>query len=106
MGLVARCETQCVAACCGINAYDFDPIHVASFLIMYEGKPRPEDLAALASQLRDLRENFGSQAARSESCTIDGLNQIFTPQQIDALVSEIEASIATTLELINLRVAT
>jgi hypothetical protein len=38
-GLFARCQTLCVAQCCGIDAYDLSLIHIASFRLLYRGAP-------------------------------------------------------------------
>jgi hypothetical protein len=29
--LVKYCEKACVAECCGIDAFDFSPLHIASY---------------------------------------------------------------------------
>lgn len=36
--LVRYCEKNCVADCCGIDAFDFSPLHVASYLSAYSGE--------------------------------------------------------------------
>lgn len=30
-----RCETVCVQACCGADAYDISPLHIASILLLF-----------------------------------------------------------------------
>jgi hypothetical protein len=42
--LVRYCEKNCVAGCCGIDAFDFSPLHVASFLSAYTGRISPSDI--------------------------------------------------------------
>ncbi len=35
--LLRRCEVLCVAACCGIDAFDVSPLHVTSLLVAWGG---------------------------------------------------------------------
>jgi hypothetical protein len=99
LNVVGRCQTICVAECCGIDAYDFSPIHIASSLLMWEGKPNPERVAKLRSQLDALRANYGRAAAISSGVTIDDMNHLFSAAEVEALVDEIAANLEIALQL-------
>ena len=49
--LVARCQTMCVAECCGVDAYDFSPVHIASYITMYRGQPDASEIRTLRGQI-------------------------------------------------------
>jgi hypothetical protein len=99
LNLVSRCQTICVAECCGIDAFDFSPIHIASYLLMWEGKPNPNTVAKLRSQLASLKANYGSSCASASGVTIYDMNQGFTGAEIDALVDEITGNLDVALRL-------
>lgn len=93
--LVERCQTRCVAECCGIDAYDFNPIHIASYLILTRGSPDPAEVAQLQTQLASLRANYGSSGV-----TFDDLNQIFSGTEIDSFVQLLLTNIDRALAMI------
>jgi hypothetical protein len=97
--LLSRCETLCVAGCCGRDAYDFSPIHIASFLSMWSVTPDPKVVAALREQIATLRTNYGSGGASGSEVVIDEMNQCFTAEEIDTLTGEIAANLAVALDL-------
>ena len=99
LNLVSRCQTVCVAECCGIDAYDFSPVHIASYLIMWEGKPSKLNLVKLRTQLEALKSNYGSKGASSNGITIDDMNQGFSGIEIDNLVDEITENLEIALKI-------
>jgi hypothetical protein len=99
LNLVDRCQTICVAECCGIGAYDFSPVHIASSLLIWEGKPSPERVAKLRSQLDALKANYGNAVASSSGITIDDMNQSFSAAEVEALVGEIAMNLDIALRL-------
>lgn len=58
-------EVNCVPACCGLDAYDFDPIY-ASHAIASQGeafvRSATEELEVFITQIRDLPEDWGVQS--------------------------------------------
>ena len=98
--LIDRCQTVCVAECCGIDAYDFSPIHIASFLIMWRGKPDTSEIHKLRGQIEALRENYGSTGASGNGLIIEEMNQSLTPEQVDAMANELLANMEVALNLI------
>jgi hypothetical protein len=97
--LIARCQTMCVAECCGVNAYDFSPIQIASYLAMYQGEPDLAAVRVLRGQIAALRANYGGAAASERGATIEEMNQNFTAEQIDALANELLANLDVALIL-------
>jgi len=98
--LFARCVTQCVAECCGIDAYDFNPIHVASYLLMYRGEPDPHEIDQIRAQLDSLKSNYGSAGASGHGATFQDLNQGLDGSEVDALVDHLLSALDTALSLI------
>jgi hypothetical protein len=98
--LIKRCQTVCVAECCGIDAYDFSPIHIASSLIMWRGKPDASEIQKLRGQIEVLRENYGSTGASDHGVIISEMNQSFTPEQVDAMANELLVNLAVALNII------
>ena len=99
LNLVSRCQTMCVAECCGIDAYDFSPVHIASYLLMWQGKVDQSSLAKLRGQLGALKANYGSSGASAQGVTLDEMNHSFTGPQIDRLVDEIKANLDLALRI-------
>ena len=98
--ILARCETICVAECCGIDAYDFSPIQIASGLTMYRGTPSPADIRKVRAQIAALKANYGTLGASASGATLEELNQSFTAEQIDELTDELSANLDVALNLI------
>jgi hypothetical protein len=98
--LVNRCQTICVSECCGIDAYDFSPIHIASYLLMWEGRPNSTEITRIRNQLEALKANYGTSGAIAPGVTFEDLNQIFSANEIDSLVDEILANLDVALQLI------
>jgi hypothetical protein len=93
--LVSRCQTICVSECCGVEAYDFSPIQIASFLTLWRGLPDANEVETIRSQLTTLEKRAGS-----NGLTIEEMNQTFTTKQVHELVGEITANIEVALDLI------
>ena len=98
--LITRCQTICVAECCGVDAYDFSPVQIASYLTMWRGAPDPEEIARLQEQVAMLRANYGIGGKSDSGITIDEMNQSFTAEEIDALTAEIVANLEVALDLV------
>lgn len=100
--LFARCQTICVAECCGIDAYDFSPIHMASYLTMYGGKIDPSGLKTLIGQIEALKANYGSGQASEGGATFDDLNASLTAAAVDSLADELLANLAVAVKLVEI----
>lgn len=100
LNLVSRCQAICMPECCGIDAYDFSPIHIASYLTMYRGEIDKNEIAELKNQLQALKANYGSSRASGNGVTVDEMNQVFKGEEIDFLVNEILANINVAIQLV------
>ena len=98
--LITRCQTICVAECCGLDAYDFSPIQIASYLTMYRGKVDYSEVEKLRSQLGALRANYGVGGASGSGVTVEEMNQIFSAEEIEGLAREMLANLDVALSLI------
>lgn len=98
--LVARCQAICEAECCGIDAFDFSPIQIASYLTMYRGHPDASEIAVLRDQIQVLRAEHGLSAARESGTVVDDLNQMLTAERIEALADELLANLEVALRII------
>jgi hypothetical protein len=100
LNLVTRCQTICEAECCGIHAYDFSPIHIASYLIMYRGKIDKGEITDLKNQLEALKANYGSKGASGNGVTLDEMNQVFSGDEVDSFAEEILQNINVAIHLV------
>ena len=98
--LIGRCQTICVAGCCGIDAYDFSPIQIASYLTMWRGSPDEKEIKTIRNQISDIKANYGNAGGSSLGVTIEEMNQIFTAEEIDLFTGEISANLEIALKLI------
>ena len=98
--LFDRCMTFCVAECCGIDAYDFSPIHIASYLLMHRGAPDVQEIAMLREQLAALKGDYGPTGAVAQGVSLDDANQGLTASEVAELVDEISANLEIAVETI------
>jgi hypothetical protein len=98
--LIARCQTICLAECCGIDAYDLSPIQIASHLTMYRGKPDASEVRTLHGQIDALRANYGLAGASGRGVTLEEMNQSFTAEQVEVMTNELSANLDAALSLI------
>lgn len=89
--LVAHCETDCDHGTCGLQAFDFSPIHLASFLKRdHEAfQDTPKRFAAdLCAELRVLEARHGRDSA-TPGVAIRDLGEQLDGDQVSDLVAEI-----------------
>ncbi len=96
--LVGRCQTLCIAECCGLDAYDFSPVQVASYLTMHKGAPDAYEIERIRAQLEALKAEFGTGGTGNRT-TIEEMNQHFQPEDVDALVDEILFNLDVAVQL-------
>jgi pyruvate/oxaloacetate carboxyltransferase len=95
--LIGRCQTICESECCGIDAYDFSPIQIASYLTMYTGGVEEPEIEKIKTQLNEL-----SKVTKEKSITIEDMNQIFSPSDLNSLIDEINQNLTVAINLIEL----
>lgn len=103
-GLIRYCEKDCVAACCGISAFVFSPLHVASYLCSYTGQITAADLAVWEAEIAKFERETAALPPTTEGyvCVIESMNQYFTREDLAALVAELRHSLAAAPELLAL----
>lgn len=100
LGLVKHCETLCEAACCGVDAFEFSPIHIASFLIRYTGQIESEELDKVLSQLQNLDLEAERLTKDGGMTSIEVMNQIFTGPALFTLSAMIRDSLIKAVQLV------
>jgi Family of unknown function (DUF6331) len=97
--LIDYCEKLCVADCCGIDAYDFSPIHIASHLIRARRYADSKEVDIVLAQLRAFRQEHGSTNFANAGISIERMNHSFSAEEVDVFVDEIVANIAVAVQL-------
>ena len=94
-GLVNACQKACVVACCGIEAYDFSPLHIASYLSAFSGSISEEEIANLDSEIDELisKSSALTPDAQGTVCSIKGMNQYFSEEQLVDLADQLKRGI-------------
>ena len=94
--LVMACQTLCVAECCGIHAFDFSPLHMASHLAWHTGAIDASDLALLERQVDLVVERAVALPADEHGwvCSIEGMNQAFTLESLQHFAGQLKSALA------------
>ncbi|MEP2890937.1 DUF6331 family protein [Tateyamaria sp.] len=100
LGMIQNCATLCEPDCCGIDAYDFSPFHIASFLLRYTGCIDQVELEDIRNQLAVMEVNYGTAGAIQEGCTLIEMNWICSGHDISNLIRNIESALNRACELI------
>lgn len=98
--LVDKCQTICVPECCGLDAYDFSPIHIASFLILWRGDVDEAELSKLREQIQSLRNDYGLEGKVACGVQIEQLNQSLLGAEVDRLADTLLRNIDAAIEII------
>ena len=101
--LVMACETICVAECCGIDAFDFSPLHVASAAVRHTGDI---DDSKIRGHLLDLGEWLAivrdtppdDQGIR---CYMPRMNHGFTAESAESFAKEMSSAIACAKDVLD-----
>lgn len=93
--LVKYCEKNCVAECCGIDAFDFSPLHVASYISSYSGGVSESDIAEWELELEKALQLIANLSPNANGwiCSIKDINQYFTWDAFNSFVDELRHSI-------------
>jgi Family of unknown function (DUF6331) len=91
---------MCVAECCGIDAYDFSPIQIASYITMWQGLPDEKEITTIRNQLAAIKANYGSAGGSSSGVTIEEMNHAFAAAEIDVFTDEISENLEIALKLV------
>jgi hypothetical protein len=102
--LIKYCEKSCVAECCGRYAFDFSPLHIASYLSAYTGTITEHDIGEWEQQLDQLEASVAGLTpdAVGHVCSIKGMNQFFRRDDLDTLLAELRHSIRVAPQVVEL----
>ena len=89
------CEKRCVAGCCGIDAFDFSPLHVASYLSSFNGRITEHDIEEWESLLRKAERLTKELMPDGDGflCSVEGMNQCFRRGDFESFIAELRHSI-------------
>ncbi len=101
--LTGRCETFCVAGCCGLEAFDLHPIHLASGLLCFQDAPRPEVLAEVEQELQDLEQRMQDLPPDDygDICFIESLNTSFSLESWREWATELQRHLRAAVALLD-----
>ena len=88
--LVSKCETLCNHECCGIYAYDFSPINIATYITERKGSVDEAEIALVREKLNYLISEYSQFSESAKEITIEEINQRFTAEEIVIFASEIK----------------
>ncbi|QDV16752.1 hypothetical protein Pan153_13840 [Gimesia panareensis] len=82
------CETDCVAGCCGIEAFNFAPIRIAAYLTKYNDRTAEIFLSEIKKNLESLLTQVDTFKPNDRGfiCSIEELNQCFTSESFLELI--------------------
>ena len=103
--LIQYCEKPCVAQCCGVDAFDFSPLHVASFVSGTMGSINNTTLAEWTALIDQFERSYRALQPPQEGrlvCVITPMNQFFTKEAFETLIVELRTSLATAPEILKL----
>ena len=95
--LIKCCEVYCVKDCCGLNAFDFSPVHIASYLL---------DSGYSTSNIEKLKESLSRfieiniTSIENNLVYIHIISDSLNKEELKNLQSEISANIDIALKII------
>ena len=102
--LSRACELWCVAACCGIGAFDFSPIAIAHWLAQNYSRELDQEIGVLLSEIDDLDRLASAhfRDTRESPFTIDEFCDSFTSDEFLMLVAELRHSVKASKQILDL----
>ena len=99
--LINECEKLCVKECCGIEAFDFSPVHIASWIDQVKDRPTSQTISEIESGLDDFRIEHGLGGIHEGyESPEEEMNQNFSAEQVKNLANEIQANLTAGVELL------
>ncbi len=97
--MMKACETICVAGCCGLCAFDFSPIHIASYLIRDTGRVQDADVRDIRAAIDEWRRACGTPHGKGYTSGAGEMNAILSPSDVDGLCRELESNLDAAVEI-------
>ncbi|WP_170325065.1 DUF6331 family protein [Ruegeria arenilitoris] len=88
--LAQYCAKLCVIECCGLDACDFSPIHIASYCLSREPRYPLRVANEIIEQAKSLKANYGSKGASAHGVKINEINERLSDQRVDKLAETLE----------------
>ncbi|WP_133064475.1 DUF6331 family protein [Marivivens niveibacter] len=92
--LAKYCATVCEIECCGLDACDFSPVHIASYYMSRNVRSPSRVAQEIIEQAKTLKSNFGSNGASARGVAIHELNERMTARRVDILAEMLERQVA------------
>ncbi|MFU1477540.1 DUF6331 family protein [Roseovarius sp. C7] len=83
--LAKYCATMCEIECCGLDACDFSPVHIASYCLSRNARYPSRVAMEIIAQAKTLKSNYGSNGASARGITIAEINERMTGRRVDIL---------------------
>jgi hypothetical protein len=83
--LAKYCATMCEIECCGLDACDFSPVHIASYCLSRNVRYPSRVAMEIIEQAKTLKSNYGSNGASARGITIAEINERMTGRRVDVL---------------------
>lgn len=102
--LVASCERSCVAGCCGINAFDFTPLHIASHISTHSRAISRDDIQKYETEIDELERRVATLAPDEDGyvCHIPEMNQHFRTGEFAAFIEELRHNLRVSPQILAL----
>jgi hypothetical protein len=95
------CAKICVIECCGLDACDFSPIHIASYCLSREPRFPSRVANEIIEESKTLRANYGSNGASARGITINEINERLSGQRVDILTETLEQQTTLAIAVLN-----
>lgn len=92
--LAKYCATLCEIDCCGLDACDFSPVHIASYCLSTNFRYPSRVAIEIIEQAKILKSNYGSNGASARGVTIYEINERMTARKVDILAEALERQAA------------
>ncbi|MES2159728.1 MAG: DUF6331 family protein [Pseudomonadota bacterium] len=89
--LLADCEVNCVHDCCGIDAFDITPLHVAAHLTKYSGKIQAHKVQVVLDEIETLLSSavLLTEDENGFVCSVAKTNQLFSKKSLGDLMTRV-----------------
>ena len=88
--LARYCATICEIECCGLDACDFSPVHIASYCLSRDARYPSRVALEIIEQAKTLKSNYGSNGAIARGTTINEINERMTGRRVEVFAEALE----------------
>ncbi len=93
--VIRACEKLCVAECCGLDAFDIVPVHIASHLSYGTGCVEQSRVDSLIREIDQIHEMIRELLVSNSECEFTSvfMNQVFSAPELSSFFSELRLAI-------------